>query len=273
MARNLILHIPVIHRGYLDFFKSYTFESINIIDMELFDELSDFKPAIVSLDPETAKKFLAQFGFTKVRVATKSSISSLRGKPLALVNDEVSRKLQEKYLRGEDIEWHNVFLYWDRKAVLSENPVNEEEVSDDPSDKEMMREAYRVAKNSSDWWRQVGAVLVKDGKIVFAEYNHGVPDDHTPYQIGGVRDFLNVGEKPELSPTIHAEQKIISQAARRGISSEGSSLYVTHFPCSVCAKLIAHSGISVCYFGEGSSNLDGEAVLRSASVKIRRVVQ
>ncbi|MBL7150255.1 MAG: hypothetical protein ISS84_01385, partial [Candidatus Pacebacteria bacterium] len=51
------------------------------------------------------------------------------------------------------------------------------------------------------------------------------------------------------------------------------TLYLTHFPCSVCAKLIAYSGIKNLYFSEGASNLDGKKILELVGVKITRVIQ
>ena len=79
------------------------------------------------------------------------------------------------------------------------------------------------------------------------------------------------GERQDLASTVHAEQYIIAKAAREGISVNGLSMYVTTFPCPVCAKLIACSGIKNIYFGEGGSNFDAKKVLESAGVKINYV--
>jgi len=76
------------------------------------------------------------------------------------------------------------------------------------------------------------------------------------------------GERQDIANTIHAEQYIISQAAKEGIFTKGLSLYVTTFPCPVCAKLIACSGIQHLYFGEGGSNFDARKVLESVGVTI-----
>lgn len=270
--RNLVLYIPVIHRGYLDFFNDCK-EKINkifLLEDSFFSELSDYKPGIASIKTPVMKKLLESFGFSNIEILTKRKVRELNGYPILLINDDVSRNLFEGYLQGEDVEWASVFLRRDRSSVFSEKSFDGE-TSSKESDKSLLKEAYNEAEKSSDQWRQVGAVLVKNGEVILRAYNKGVPSDHTPYQIGDVRDFVEVGERPDLSSTIHSEQVIISKAAREGISLEGTKLYVTHFPCSVCAKLIAHSGISECYFGEGSSNIDGEKALNSGRVKIKKV--
>lgn len=270
--RNLVLHVPVIHQGYLDFFKDRKGEinKIFLLEDSFLSELSDYKPSIASIKTPVVKKLLESLGFSDIRVLTKAGVHELSGHPVLLINDDVSRKLFESYLQGEDVEWASVFLRRNRQSVFSEESFDGE-TSSEESDKSLLKEAYNEAEKSGDQWRQVGAVLVKNGEITLRAYNKGIPSDHTPYQIGDVRDFIEVGERPDLSSTIHSEQEIISKAAKEGISLEGTKLYVTHFPCSVCAKLIAHSGISECFFGEGSSSLDGEAALVSGGVKIKKV--
>lgn len=271
----LILHIPVIHKGYLDFFKKKLdkISNIYIIDESLQKELSDIKPDIASLDVNTVKDLLEKFGFKNILILSKNNIGALKGKEIILIQDEISRNLEEKYLKEENIEWESVFLRWDKKKVVADLPIDDIKVSTDNFDIEMMKEAYKEAQKSSDWWRQIGAVLVKDKKIIACAYNQGVPNDNTPYQVGSIRDFFQAGEKQDLSPTIHAEQKLISEAAKNGIKLEGLFLYLTHFPCSLCAKLIAWAGIKELYFSEGASNLDGRKVLEAAGVEIIHIPQ
>ncbi|MBI1971243.1 MAG: hypothetical protein HYS52_00110 [Candidatus Wildermuthbacteria bacterium] len=268
--KTLILHIPVIHRGYLDFLRSRSkgIEHVYLIDQELLEGLTKYKPDIASLDVDTVKELLEKFGFRSISILSKTNINELKGKGILLIQDEVSRNLYEQYLKDQKVEWASVFLRWDSDSVVTETPPENISVSKEPFDIEMMREAHKEAEKSGDWWRQVGGVAVKDGKIVLRAYNQGVPADHTPYQVGMVRDFFKAGERQELSNTIHAEQKLIAEAAKRGISFEGTSLYLTHFPCAVCAKMIAYSGISVLYFREGASTLDGKKILESAGITL-----
>jgi len=271
----LILYIPVIHKGYLDFLKQVQDRVfiVYIIDEELLGELSEIKPDIAAIETNVVRDLLNKIGFSNVSILSRDKIEELKGKEFILVQDEISRNLYSKYLKDEKVEWQSVFLRWDKEKVLAELPVDSVRESKEPFDLEMMKGAYKEAQKSSDWWRQIGAVLVKDKKIIALAYNQGVPNDTAPYQVGSIRDFFQAGEKQELSPTIHAEQKIISEAAKNGIKLEGSSLYLTHFPCSLCAKLIAWAGIKKLYFVEGASNLDGRKILESAGVEIIHIPQ
>ena len=103
-----------------------------------------------------------------------------------------------------------------------------------------------VATRSTCLRRQVGAVIVRDRHIISTGYNgapKGVP--HCAEKGGCLREKLGVpsGEKHELCRALHAEQNAIIQAATLGHSVEGATMYVTHQPCIICAKMIINAGI------------------------------
>ena len=110
-----------------------------------------------------------------------------------------------------------------------------------------------VATRSTCIRRQVGAIIVKDKKILTTGYN-GSPSgyDHC-LDVGCLRIKLNVpsGTRHELCRAIHAEQNAIVQAATSGISIQGGTLYCTTHPCSLCIKMIANAGIKRIYYIEG----------------------
>ncbi|MGI6175333.1 MAG: deoxycytidylate deaminase [Christensenellales bacterium] len=95
--------------------------------------------------------------------------------------------------------------------------------------------------------RQVGAVIVKDKRILTTGYN-GAPSGIESCVEKGVclRRKLNIpsGQRHELCYAIHAEQNAIIQAARMGVSILGATLYCTHQPCVICSKIIVNAGIS-----------------------------
>ena len=267
--RGLVIYIPVLHQGYLEFLHSHApnIESVYLIDTHFVSNLSQFEPDIAAINTDIVMKLLSDVGLKEPVIVNQNNIKELKGKKLLLIDDEVSRTLANNLLQGDDIEWVSVFLRWDSESVISTHSI-EANLAEDRTSMGFMKEAYSEAEKSSDWWRQVGAVLVKQEKIVLRGYNKGMPSDHVPYQSGAVRDFIEVGKHPELSSTIHAEQLIVAQAAKKGISLEGTDFYVTHFPCSVCAKIVVSSGIKRCYFSEGSANLDGKKLLEQAGVKV-----
>ena len=108
-----------------------------------------------------------------------------------------------------------------------------------------MSMAELAATRSTCIRRKVGAVLVKNRRIISTGYN-GAPAGHQHCQdIGCIREQLNVpsGENHELCRGVHAEQNAIIQAALHGISTISATLYCTSKPCSICAKMIVNAGI------------------------------
>lgn len=271
--KTLIIHMPVIHKGYLDFLQNMQekVSDVYIIDEKFLEEFSEFKPDIASMGAMTVKDLMGKMGFANIFILSEENIKELKNKEVILVQDEVSCNLAGKYFNKEKVEWQSVFLRWDKSKVLAQQNLEDIPVSKNEFDIKMMKEASGESVKTGDWWRQIGAVLVKNNEIILKAYNKDLPSDHTPYQVGEVRDFFSAGERPDLAMTIHAEQGVIVKATKEGISVNGLSLYVTTFPCPVCAKLIACSGIKDLYFAEGWSNFDAKKVLESAGVKITHV--
>ena len=128
-----------------------------------------------------------------------------------------------------------------------------------------------AAEKSTDWWRQVGGVVVKDGEIILSRTNKHVPSPHQAYADGDPRNTSHKGEDLDKYTTIHAEAGMIAEAAKKGVSLEGTEMYVTDFPCPVCAKQIAYSGVKKLYYTKGYSVLDGERILKDNGVRIIQV--
>lgn len=125
-------------------------------------------------------------------------------------------------------------------------------------DEYFMQIAEVIKTRSTCLRRQVGAVIVKDHRILATGYN-GVPSNisHCIDQTC-VRQELNIpsGERHELCRGMHAEQNAIVQAAKYGINIGGSTLYCTTQPCVICTKMIVSSGITkVIYKGRYSDEL------------------
>ncbi|MFH1093226.1 MAG: cytidine/deoxycytidylate deaminase family protein [Candidatus Omnitrophota bacterium] len=112
-------------------------------------------------------------------------------------------------------------------------------------DKYFLSIAELVAERSTCLRRQVGAVIVKDKRILTTGYN-GAPSglDHCD-KTGCLREKMNVpsGQRHELCRALHAEMNAILQAAQYGISLGGSIIYCTNQPCIICAKMIINAGI------------------------------
>ena len=94
--------------------------------------------------------------------------------------------------------------------------------------------------------RQIGCVIVKDKRIMTTGYNGAPQGMKTCVEKGEcLRRKLQIpsGTRAEVCYAAHAEQNAIIQAAKLGISIDGATLYCTHQPCSMCAKMIINSGI------------------------------
>ena len=113
-------------------------------------------------------------------------------------------------------------------------------------DEYFMKLATEVASRTTCLRRAVGAIIVKDRRILSTGYN-GVPTGirHCD-EVGCLREQLGVpsGQRHEICRGLHAEQNAIIQAARYGTNIEGASIYITTQPCIVCAKMIINAGIT-----------------------------
>jgi dCMP deaminase len=110
-----------------------------------------------------------------------------------------------------------------------------------------------VARRSTCIRRQVGALVVKDKRILATGYN-GVPTGLAHCEdTGCIREQNNIpsGQRHELCRGLHAEQNTIIQAAFHGISINGATLFCTTLPCSICLKMLINAGITAIIYEQG----------------------
>ena len=114
-------------------------------------------------------------------------------------------------------------------------------------DEYFMEIAEIVKTRSTCLRRQVGAVIVKDNRIITTGYNGAPSGLRHCTDIGGCeRERLHIpsGQRHELCRALHAEQNAIIQAAKVGVSTEGATIYITLQPCVICAKMLVNAGIT-----------------------------
>lgn len=137
-----------------------------------------------------------------------------------------------------------------------------------------MEMAELTAKRSTCLRRHVGAVIVKDKHVIASGYN-GAPKGiaHCDERGGCLRQKLNVpsGQRHELCMALHAEQNAIIQAACLGQSVEGATIYVTHQPCVICAKMIINAGIDKIVVKEGYPDELAISILEEAGKKVIQI--
>lgn len=137
-----------------------------------------------------------------------------------------------------------------------------------PWDEYFMEIAEVVKKRATCSRRQVGAIVVREKRILASGYN-GAPSGIEHCDVAGcLREELNVpsGERHELCRGLHAEQNAIIQAALHGISIKGGTVYVTHMPCIICAKMMINAGITRIVFQGDYPDSFSEKMLLEAGV-------
>ena len=112
-------------------------------------------------------------------------------------------------------------------------------------DQYFLKVASVVAERSTCRRHHVGAVAVRDKHILATGYNGAPAGLRDCLELGCLRDELNIasGERHEVCRGIHAEQNVIIQASLHGVSLEGSTIYCTHTPCVLCAKMLVNAKI------------------------------
>jgi dCMP deaminase len=127
-----------------------------------------------------------------------------------------------------------------------------------------------VAKRATCLRRAVGAVVVRDRRLLSTGYNGAPSNVRHCAEVGCLRQQLNVpsGERHELCRGIHAEQNAIIQAAYHGVSIKGATLFCTNLPCSICAKMIINAGIVRIVYQSGYADLISSEMLAEAGVEL-----
>ena len=278
----IIAYIPVLHRGYLDFFARHS-----DVDM-LFILGEDILRVFPELDYINRKDVLRALSAREIVCVIQAlnvvkSVGVLRIEDIGLIftdsdcivvpDEDVTHLVAEKYLKNTEIIFDSVFLRWNRRNVEKESDIKpDRKITITDFDKECMVRAFNEGKKSSDWWIQVGGVVVKDGEVLLWAHNSHLPFPEMPYVFGDPRSMFKSGIRIELSTASHVERVLVAEAVRRGVSFLGANLYITDFPCPPCALALARTGLKCLYYTKGSySMLNGRNVLRSNDIEVVHV--
>jgi dCMP deaminase len=140
-------------------------------------------------------------------------------------------------------------------------------------DEYFMALAEQVGQRSTCLRRSIGAVIVKDKRILATGYN-GPPSGLAHCEEVGClreREGIPSGSRHELCRGIHAEQNAVIQAAKHGIAIDGSMIYCTHQPCVLCAKILLNAGIREIVFREPYPDALAAELLAEAGVVPRHL--
>jgi len=140
-------------------------------------------------------------------------------------------------------------------------------------DEYFMRITREVARRSTCLRRQVGAILVREKRILATGYN-GAPAG-LPHceEVGCLRELNNVpsGERHELCRGLHAEMNALIQAGVFGVPTVGATLYSTVHPCSLCTKMLINAGVERVVILEGYPDEMSKQMLAEANIRVDRL--
>lgn len=139
------------------------------------------------------------------------------------------------------------------------------------NDEYFMEMAQLVSSRSTCLRRKVGAVIVKEKRVLSTGYNGSPKGTKHCEELGCIRVKMNVpsGTRHELCRGVHAEQNAVTQAAYFGVSVDGATIYTTTYPCSMCAKILINAGIKEIVYSEGYADDLSKDLLGEAGIKIR----
>jgi len=132
--------------------------------------------------------------------------------------------------------------------------------------------AKLVASRSTCLRRQVGALLVRDKRILSTGYNGAPMGLKHCFETGCLREQMNVpsGQRHELCRGLHAEQNALLQASLHGVSVKGSTLYCTNQPCIICTKMLINAGINEVVILEGYPDNMSMDFFNEAGITVRQ---
>jgi dCMP deaminase len=140
-------------------------------------------------------------------------------------------------------------------------------------DKYFLEMSGLVSKRSTCLRRSVGAVIVREKRILATGYNGAPSGLKHCAEIGCIRQKMKdpSGERHELCRALHAEQNALIQACLHGISVKGATLYSTTQPCVICAKMLINAGIKEIVVAGGYPDKLALSFLKQAKIKIRKI--
>ena len=277
-----VAYIPVLHKGYFDFLSELTEQGVQELYLigdailEAHEELDyiNRKDRLRAVPLETVKKALSATTSLTVLELTPECIEEIQNKDVEIVTprEDIGEVVVGAYFEDKKLEYKNVFVRRNNHMLRDEKmPDTHEVVSMDEFTTKLWADVLKEADKSADWYRQVGAALVKDGEVIYVTHNEHMPEEQQPNIEGDARTLFKRGIRLDYSTAAHAEVVAIGAAAKHGIVTDGAELYMTDFPCPYCARLIAKAGIKKVYFLRGYAVLEGDEFLKGENVEVVRV--
>lgn len=270
--KAVFAYVPVVHRGTLAFLEKYKDLPILLLDnAEGKKENPYLERDIRALDAAQICVQLHAHGFSSAEVVAPLSIREKTAAYEALIvpHDEITEAFLATYAPTVPLEKVDVFLRWTKQISTAENLIAQDRViTTGEFENSVLNDLEEEAHTSPDWWRQIAAAIVKDGKVVSTAVNTHFPSQHALTINGDPRSNLDAGQGPLVYTSIHAEACVLAHAAKEGIATDKADIFVTTFPCPTCARSLVEAGITRVFYKKGYSLLDAEEILKGAGIEI-----
>jgi dCMP deaminase len=272
--KQILLYLPVIHKGYDALFERHRdVDEILLMGGGFAEVFPAFAKDTRALSPASAANYLRLIvDARQIKIVEPGDLpGAVVADELIMPDEAMMRELTTRYelQKGRNVTFETTFLHWDREWSRPGRPEGfEGRIVAEGVPQRIMQEAQRVGRQSSDWWRHVGAIAVRGDDILGRASGRHHPTEYSAYIDGDPRDGFSRGVRADLSSASHAEANIVAEAARKGVSLRDADLYVTTFPCPTCAQLIVAAGFSRCFFSGPYSVPDGDDLLRRAGIEV-----
>lgn len=275
MTNVVVAYTPVIHRGYVEFFRKHGMGGLLLIpDKSVTDRIEYIWRDMRALHPEEIIPALDSLGiFGDIRIANIGAIAaeSLKN-PIIMPEEDISREIAKQLPKGANVILDPVFLRWDSFNVHHENPVFwDREMDESEFYSSVIETAQSEQRKVSDWWRQIAAIAFRGKDILLAAHNRHLPTELEPYYSGDPRTVFKAGEFIDYSSAIHAEAALIAEAAKRGLSLSGADIFVSTYPCPPCANQLSQVGIKTLYVADSYSKLNAKEIFAQEGIEVVKI--
>jgi len=274
-----IAYIPVLHKGYLDFLNEVQQAGVNelwlvgdsILERHIELDYLNRKDRLRAVPVQLMRTSIEAITKLTVHILESDTVSTIAARKILTPREDIGKVIIDQYFTNVEVEYHDVFLRRHKGNIGEGNIPQVDSVALSEFETNLWADVLHEAEKTADWWRQVGAALVKDGAVVCVTHNEHMPEEQLPNVEGDARALFKKGININYVTSAHAEVAAIGAAAKAGIKTDGAELFVTDFPCPYCARLIVKAGIKKVYFLRGYSVLDGDEFLKGEGIELIKV--
>lgn len=141
------------------------------------------------------------------------------------------------------------------------------------NDRRLMKEAFKLVSQSNCWWRPTACLFARRGEILIRGYSvNSFGSECQKIKLSPSRIMAELEEQIHFCNAVHAEAMAVARAAKKGISLQGATLYITVCPCEECAKILLETGIKRVVFAGEYYQRTGLALLKQAGIQLAKVL-